>query len=91
MNALRFEVGNVSFAPIKRGRHMLAMAILMATAQVAAAPPVIAPPDSRSEQQRLTDASVFGVMIYAFDRAAWVSTDSLMEVVPRDQLGGTGG
>jgi len=70
---------------------MLAMAILAAAAQVAAAPPVIAAQDSRSEQQRLADASIFGVMIYAFDRAAWVSTDSLMEVVPRDQLAGTGG
>lgn len=70
---------------------MLAMAILVAAAQVAAAPPVIATQDSRSEQQRLADASIFGAMIYAFDRAAWVSTDSLMEVVPRDQLVGAGG
>ncbi|WP_322539232.1 hypothetical protein [Sphingomonas sanguinis] len=67
------------------------MAILVAAAQVAAAPPVIATQDSRSEQQRLADASIFGAMIYAFDRAAWVSTDSLMEVVPRDQLVGAGG
>ena len=70
---------------------MLTMAILVAAAQVTAAPPVIATEDSRSEQQRLNDASIFGVMIYAFDRAAWVSTDSLMEVVPRDQLVGAGG
>lgn len=70
---------------------MLAMAILVAAAQGAAAPPVIAAQDSRSEQQRLADASIFGVMIYAFDRAAWVSTDSLLEVVPKDQLVGKGG
>lgn len=70
---------------------MLAMAILVAAAQVSAAPPVIAAQDSRSEQQRLADASIFGVMIYAFDRAAWVSTDSLLEVVPKDQLVGKGG
>lgn len=70
---------------------MLTIAVLMMTAQVAEAAPVVTPQDERTEAQRLADASTFGVMIYAFDRAAWVSTDSLTEVVPRDQLTGTGG
>ena len=70
---------------------MLAMAIVMVAALAVQAPPAVMPKDERSEAQRLADASVFGVMIYAFDRAAWVSTDSLMEIVPKDQLGGTGG
>ncbi|MEJ8628814.1 hypothetical protein P0F65_00595 [Sphingomonas sp. I4] len=63
-----------------------AAALLTMTGHVATAPQ-----DQRSEQQRLSDAAVYGVMIYAFDKAAWVSTDSLLEVMPRDQLGGLGG
>ncbi|MGE7207039.1 hypothetical protein ACQKJZ_15355 [Sphingomonas sp. NPDC019816] len=85
-----FAARHVSFLSIERGRTMLAMAILMAMAQVAA-PPAVVPADGRSEKQRLADASFFGAMIYAFDRAAWVSSDSLMEIVPRDQLTGVGG
>ena len=64
---------------------MLTIAVLTTTAQVAEVAPVVTPQDERTEAQRLADASTFGVMIYAFDRAAWVSTDSLTEVVPRDQ------
>ncbi|MDY0959722.1 hypothetical protein SOM26_13590 [Sphingomonas sp. CFBP8993] len=63
-----------------------AAALLTMTGQVATAPQ-----DQRSEQKRLSDAALYGVMIYAFDKAAWVSTDSLLEVMPRDQLGGLGG
>ena len=32
-----------------------------------------------------------GATIFAFDKAAWVSTDALMEMVPKDQLTGIGG
>lgn len=48
-------------------------------------------PDDRPEAQRLTGSSAYGSMIYAFDRAAWVSTDSLLDSLPKDQLAGTGG
>lgn len=44
-----------------------------------------------SDEQRLAGASSIGRMIYAFDRAAWVSSDVLTAVVPKDQLGSIGG
>lgn len=67
--------------------QMIGMAAILAVASPATA--VIQ--DERSDQQRIADASAYGAMIYAFDRAAWVSTDSLLEDVPRDQLTGAGG
>jgi hypothetical protein len=46
---------------------------------------------SSSIEQRVTSSSILGRLLYAFDRAAWVSSDSLIAVVPKDQLGRTGG
>lgn len=48
-------------------------------------------PDGPSNEQRIAEAASLGRMIYAFDRAAWVSSDALMASIAKDQLGNVGG
>ncbi len=42
-------------------------------------------------QERVAQSSALGSLIYAFDGAAWVSTDALMAAIPKDQLPTSGG
>lgn len=49
-------------------------------------------PDAVSANTRTLEAiGNTGATIFAFDKAAWVSTDALMETVPKEQLTGAGG
>ncbi|WP_294202841.1 hypothetical protein [uncultured Sphingomonas sp.] len=67
--------------------------MLWAAAAILQAGEATAPmPDAVSADTRTLEAiGDTGATIFAFDKAAWVSTDALMEVVPKDQLTGAGG
>lgn len=56
------------------------------------APPAPGPvPSAPSNEQRIVEAANLGRLIYAFDRAAWVSSDALTATIPKDQLARVGG
>ncbi len=67
--------------------------MLWAAAAILQAGEATAPvPDAVSADTRTLEAiGNTGATIFAFDKAAWVSTDALMEAVPKDQLTGAGG
>ncbi|WP_242149266.1 hypothetical protein [Sphingomonas sp. BAUL-RG-20F-R05-02] len=74
------------------------MTIMLAAiaAQALASPPAPAPtvepsPAAPSDEQRIAQSSSVGQILYAFDRAAWVSTDALRATAPKQQLTGSGG
>lgn len=71
---------------------MLLMPILLAS--VAAQAGEAAPPAAAAAptvEQRIAQASSIGGMLYAFDRAAWVSSDALTAAIPKERLGALGG
>lgn len=68
---------------------LLALATVQGPGSTPPAPP--APGTMPSAEQRIAQASSIGGLLYAFDRAAWVSSDALTAAVPRDRLGGVGG
>lgn len=73
---------------------MLAAAAVQGAAlppAVPAAPAVSSPAPPQTDEQRIQNAITLGGVLYAFDRAAWVSTDALLEKLPKDQLTGLGG
>jgi hypothetical protein len=48
-------------------------------------------PGAPSTEERIAEAASLGRLIYAFDRAAWASSDALTATVPKDQLASVGG
>lgn len=68
-----------------------ALALAAATQTAGGTPTVVPAPTAPSEEQRVAQASRLGHLIYAFDRAASVSTDALVDRVGKAQLTGIGG
>ena len=62
---------------------------LVATPTGKPTPPVAA--DVPTVEQRIAQASGIGSMLYAYDRAAWVSSDALTAAIPKEQLAALGG
>lgn len=48
-------------------------------------------PKELSNDELIAGAAGIGRLLYTFDRAAWVSSDALTAVIPREQLTGSGG
>lgn len=71
---------------------MLLMPILLASvaAQAGEATPPVAAV-APTVEQRIAQASDIGGILYAFDRAAWVSSDALTAAIPKERLGALGG
>jgi hypothetical protein len=57
----------------------------------ASAPPAGTAPSAPSNEQRIAESANVGRTIYAFDRAAWISSDALTATIPEDQLTSIGG
>ncbi|MCP3735115.1 DUF4329 domain-containing protein [Sphingomonas sp. RP10(2022)] len=72
---------------------MSALTILTLSAAIAQQAPAAPPPAATAptEAQRLAQSASLGRLVYALDRAAWVSSDALTAQVPKDQLGSVGG
>jgi hypothetical protein len=57
----------------------------------APAPPAGTASTAPSNEQRIAESASLGQTLYAFDRAAWISSDALTATIPKDQLGSVGG
>jgi hypothetical protein len=70
----------------------LIIMVAMAAATMAQAQPAApTPADGADIAERVAQASSVGSLLYAFDRAAWVSSDALTAQVPQDRLTGLAG
>lgn len=70
---------------------MAAAALASPQAQPSASTSATAPVSDPAVAQQIAQASSIGSLLYAFDRAAWVSSDKLTASIPKDQLPDSGG
>lgn len=70
---------------------MITMVAMAAAAMALAQKAAPVPADGAEVTERVAQASSVGSLLYAFDRAAWVSSDALTAQVPQDHLKGLGG